>query len=264
MIKVDNLSVSYGKGLPNIISDMSFELGKGNILNILGQNAVGKTTLIRTLMRELPNYKGSINIAGKEISNYSVRDYAKIMGVVSTSFSTYQNLLVADYLVTGFVNQIATFSKPSSEYVQKAYDVLCNFGKQELFNKQIDQLSSGERQIVMIARVLLQNPEIIIVDEPTANLDVKNQIAVLDQIQQLSSQGYTVLVTTHNPGHAYSLGGKTLIMSKGKYAFGSTEEIITEKTLSEYYELDVTMHTTDNLNCMLFQNAATQGVKLVF
>ena len=64
MIKVDNLSVSYGKGLPNIISDMSFELGKGNILNILGQNAVGKTTLIRTLMRELPNYKGSINIAG--------------------------------------------------------------------------------------------------------------------------------------------------------------------------------------------------------
>ena len=159
------LSVSYGKGLPDVICDLSFELEKGCILNILGQNAVGKTTLIRTLMRELQNYRGSIKVGGNEISSYSIRDYAKIMGVVSTSFSTYQNLLVADYLVTGLLNQMTPFSKPSGEYVQKAFDVLSSFGKQELFNKQIDQLSSGERQIVMIARVLLQNPKIIIVDE---------------------------------------------------------------------------------------------------
>ena len=159
MIKVENLSVSYGKGLPDVICDLSFELEKGCILNILGQNAVGKTTLIRTLMRELQNYRGSIKVGGNEISSYSIRDYAKIMGVVSTSFSTYQNLLVADYLVTGLLNQMTPFSKPSGEYVQKAFDVLSSFGKQELFNKQIDQLSSGERQIVMIARVLLQKPQ---------------------------------------------------------------------------------------------------------
>ena len=265
MIKVDNLSVSYGKGRPDVISNMSFELEKGCILNILGQNAVGKTTLIRTLMRELQNYRGSVKVCGKEISSYSIQDYAKIMGVVSTSFSTYQNLLVADYLVTGFLNQMTPFSKPNSEYVQKAYEVLSSFGKQDLFNKQIDQLSSGERQIVMIARVLLQNPEIIIVDEPTANLDVKNQIAVLNQIQNLASRGYTVLVTTHNPGHAYSMGGKTLMMGKGKYCFGNTCEVITEQTLSEYYELDVTIQPAKDFRCMVFQNLENQnGVKLVF
>ena len=265
MIKVDNLSVSYGKGLPDVIRNMSFELEKGCILNILGQNAVGKTTLIRTLMRELQNYRGAISVGGKEISTYSIRDYAKIMGVVSTSFSTFQNLLVADYLVTGFMNQMTPFSKPSGEYVQKAYDILSGFGKQELFNKQIDQLSSGERQIVMIARTLLQNPEVIIVDEPTANLDVKNQIAVLNQIQKLAAQGYTVLVTTHNPGHAYSLGGKTLIMGKNKYSFGDTSNIITGQTLSEYYELNVTMRSVEDFRCMVFCNSTDQeGVKLVF
>lgn len=265
MIKVKNLSVSYGKGLPDVIRDMSFKLEKGCILNILGQNAVGKTTLIRTLMRELQNYRGSINVGGKEIRTYSIRDYAKMMGVVSTSFNTFQNLLVADYLVTGFINQMTPFSKPSGEYVQKSYDTLSSFGKQDLFNKQIDQLSSGERQIVMISRVLLQNPQIIIVDEPTANLDVKNQIAVLNQIQQLANQGYTVLVTTHNPGHAYSMGGKTLMMGKGKYCFGDTCEVITAQNLSEYYELDVAMQSDDGFRYMIFQNADDiNGVKLVF
>ena len=265
MIKVDNLSVSYGKGLADIISNMSFELEKGGILNILGQNAVGKTTLIRTLMRELQNYRGSIVVDGREINTYSIRDYAKKVGVVSTSFNTFQNLLVADYLVTGFVNQMAPFSKPNNEYIKRAYETLNGFGKQDLFNRQIDQLSSGERQIVMIARALLQNPEIVIVDEPTANLDVKNQIAVLNQINRLSSQGYTVLVTTHNPGHAYSLGGKTLIMGKGKYSFGATCDIITEQTLSEYYELDVAMKAADDIQCMVFRNSTDlEGVQLVF
>lgn len=265
MIRVDSLSVSYGKGMPDVISNMSFELEKGDILNILGQNAVGKTTLIRTLMRELQDYRGSVKVAGNEINNYSIREYAKIMGVVSTSFNTFQNLLVADYLVTGFINHMTPFSKPSSENIQKAYNVLSSFGKQELFNKQIDQLSSGERQIVMIARVLLQNPEIIIVDEPTANLDVKNQIAVLEQIQKLSSQGYTVLITTHNPGHAYSMGGKTLIMGKGKYSFGDTCKVIEEQTLSEYYGLDVTMRTGDDFKCMIFKNCKeSNSVQLIF
>ena len=205
MIKIENLSVSYGKGLPDIITNMSFELQKGCILNILGQNAVGKTTLIRTLMRELQGYSGSVMVKGNEVGTYSIKEYAKIMGVVSTSFNTSQNLIVADYLVTGFINQMSPFSKPDSNYVKKAYEILSSFGKHELFNKHIKQLSSGERQIVMIARVLLQNPEIIIVDEPTANLDVKNQIAVLNQIKKLSEQGYTVIVTTHNPGHAYAV-----------------------------------------------------------
>lgn len=265
MIEVNNLSVSYGKGLPNIIEHMSFKLDKGCILNILGQNAVGKTTLIRTLMRDLRGYEGTIKINNAEIGNYSIKEYAKLIGVVSTSFNTYQNLLVADYLVTGFINQMTPFSKPDIKYIEQAYEVLAGFGKEELFNKQIDQLSSGERQIVMIARVLLQNPEIIIVDEPTANLDVKNQIAVLNQIKNLAQQGYTIIVTTHNPGHAFSMGGKTLIMGKRKYSFGNTEEVLTDKILSEYYEVSVSIKNMDEYKCLVFEDERNyDGVKIIF
>lgn len=265
MIEVNDLSVSYGKGLPDVLRHMSFKVDRGAILNVLGQNAVGKTTLIRALMRELRGYRGSIKIAGKEVTSYSVQEYARLVGVVSTSFSTYQNLLVADYLATGFISQMTPFSRPSSENVQRAYDVLESFGKQELFNKQIDQLSSGERQIVMIARVLLQDPDVIIVDEPTANLDVKNQIAVLNQIKQLSTQGYTIVVTSHNPGHARSMGGKTLIMGQGKYSFGDTSKVISQETLSEYYGLDVLVQHVDDFECMVFRNRDNEnGVKVVF
>lgn len=265
MIKVNNLSVSYGKGLPFVIDNMSFELEKGCILNVLGQNAVGKTTLIRTLMRELPDFTGSVEVGGKAIGSYSIRDYAKLIGVVSTSYNTYQNLLVADYLVTGFINQMNPFSKPNEEYLQNSYDVLNSFGKQDLFNKQIDQLSSGEKQIVMIARVLLQNPQIIVFDEPTANLDIKNQIAVLSHIQRLSSQGYTIIVTTHNPGHAFSLGGKTLIMGKGKYRFGDTKDIISEQYLSEYYELETVILPVNDFHCISFKDPdSSSRIKLVF
>ena len=102
-------------------------------------------------------------------------------------------------------------------------------------------------------------------DEPTANLDVKNQIVVLNQIQKLAGQGYTVLVTTHNPGHAYSMGGKTLMMGKGKYCYGDTVDVITARNLSEYYDLDVTMHPANGFQYMVFQNVDDiDGVKLVF
>lgn len=262
MIKIDNLSVAYDKTLPLIIKNLSLTLEKGCILNILGQNAVGKTTLIKTLMRELRNYNGSIKVKDVDISEYSIKDYSKIVGVVSTSFNTFQNLLVADYLITGFVNQMSPFNSPDNVYVEKAYNILKSFGKEGLFNKQIDQLSSGEKQIVMIARVLLQDPEIIIVDEPTANLDVKNQIAVLNQIKKLSEQGYTILVTTHNPGHAYSMGGKTLMMEKGKYAFGETEQIITEENLSDFYELNVSIKNIQDFRCMVFGNSNDE-IKIV-
>ncbi len=264
MIEVSGLSVTYGRGMPDVINNMSFDLDRGCVLNILGQNAAGKTTLIRTLTRELRGYRGSVRIAGREITDYSIRDYARVVGVVSTSFSTYQNLLVADYLMTGFVSQMAPLSKPSDEYAQKAFDILERFSKQDLFNKQIDQLSSGERQIVMIARVLLQDPDVVIVDEPTANLDVRNQIAVLNEIRRLSSEGYTVVVTSHNPGHARVMGGKTLIMGAGMYTFGDTNQILCEETLSGYYGLDVAMRSIDSFECMVFRDGARDGVELVF
>ena len=261
MLRVSNLSFTYQQNQPLVLQGLSFNLEKGNILNVLGQNAVGKTTLIRCLVRELSSYSGEISLEGKDIKTFSVKEYAKKVGVVSAMFQVYQNLLVADYLTTGFINQLASFSRPSNELIEKAYAVLERFNKPELFIKQINQLSSGEKQIIMISRVLIQDPEVIIFDEPTANLDVKNQIFVLEQMYQLSKLGYTVISSTHNPGHALTLRGETLLMGKGKYLYGMTEEIINGDNLTEYYELDTKV--IDNID---FQSIVFSGnaIKLVF
>ena len=117
----------------------------------------------------------------------------------------------------------------------------------------------------MIARVLLQDPDVIIVDEPTANLDIKNQINVLNQIKRLADKGYTVVVTSHNPGHARSMGGKTLIMGAGKYTVGDTGEVLTEAILAEYYGLHVAMRHIDDFECMVFEMPGEdESVSLVF
>ena len=135
MLRVNNLSAAYAKTLPFVISSLSFSLEKGGILNVLGQNAVGKTTLIRCLVRELSDYSGQILIHDKEIRSYSIKAFSKMVGVVSASFNTYQNLLVADYLVTGFLNQTGFFTRPTKDMVERAFLVLERFGKQDLFNK---------------------------------------------------------------------------------------------------------------------------------
>ena len=258
------LSASYGSVLPDVFSNVSFSLEKGSVLNVLGQNAVGKTTLIRCLTRELSSYKGRILVHNKDAQSYSIIEYSRLVGVVSASFLSYQNLSVADYLVTGFVNQTTALSRPTGKMVEDAHAVLARFNKQALFNKQIGQLSSGEKQLVMISRVIIQNPEIIVFDEPTSNLDVKNQIAVLGQIKQLSSLGYTVVVTTHNPGHAMTLGGKTLLMGKGKYMFGNTGEIINADNLSEYYGLRARIIKESDFQCIVFNCDSTGSINLVF
>ena len=263
MLKVNDLSVSYGEKQPLILQNLSFDLKKGSILNILGQNAVGKTTLIRCLIRELTNYDGQIMINDQDVRSFSIKEYAKKVGVVSASFQAYQNLLVADYLLMGFINQLSNFSRPTRTLVEKAYTILEGFNKPELFNKQINQLSSGEMQLVMIARVIIQDPQIIIVDEPTANLDVKNQLFVLEQILQLSKQGYTVIITTHNPGHAISLGGKTLLMGKGKYVFGDTTEVISSDRLTEYYGISVKIQKESDYQVIVFTNGDSDAINLV-
>lgn len=263
MLKVNDLSVSYGEKQPRILQNLSFDLQRGSILNILGQNAVGKTTLIKCLIRELTNYDGHIMIDDQDVRSFSIKEYAKKVGVVPATFQTYQNLLVADYLLTGFINQLSNFSRPSKTFIEKAYSILEGFNKPELFNKQINQLSSGEMQLVMIARVIIQNPQIIIVDEPTANLDVKNQIFVLEQIVHLSKQGYTVIITTHNPGHAINLGGMTLLMGKRKYIFGDTDEIISSDRLTEYYGLNVKIKKEPDYQVIVFSKDDSEAIKLI-
>ena len=241
MIDVDNLTFRYKRNAPDILKKVSFKLPKGEILAVLGRNGIGKTTLLKCLTSEILNYSGDIYIKGKNLKEYSIHDRSKVIALVSANNPCYQNLKVADFLATGFANQLASLQVPGKHQYEKAYQVLQSMGKEELFNASIMELSSGEVQLVKIARAILQNPEIIIFDEPTSNLDIANQLVVLNQITQLADNGYTVITTTHNPGQAMELNGMVLMMSSQYHVYGKSADVLTEKNLSEIYGLKISL-----------------------
>ena len=237
MIEVKNLSFRYRNNLPLILNDLSFSIDSGSVLSILGKNGVGKTTFIRCLTTEEKNYSGSILIDSREARDLSVTELSKLVAVVASNNPCYQNLCVADFLVTGFANKLTALQLPNKKQYEKACATLEELGHINLLNRAIFELSSGELQIVKIARAILQNPRVIVYDEPTSNLDIKNQLIVLNQITGLVERGYTVITTTHNPGQAIELGGKVLMMSGTHQIFGNTDEVLNEKNLQEVYGL---------------------------
>lgn len=246
MIEIKNLSFQYNKNSRLIFDDLSFSLSENCVLSILGKNGIGKTTLIKCLISEISDYNGQILINGKDVSKMSVFELSKKIAIVATNNQCCQNLSVADYLVLGFANQLTFFSIPNKRQYEKAYDILEELGYGKLFNRLILELSSGEAQIVRIARAILQEPEIIIFDEPTSNLDIKNQLIVLNQITNLVQKGYTVITTTHNPGQTIELGGKVLIMTENECIFGDVSSIITEENLNKAYDLKVKLRNEND------------------
>lgn len=224
-----------------ILDDLSFSIERGSILSILGKNGVGKTTFIKCLTSEIKNYSGTILVDSKDVRQLSISELSKSIAVVASNNPCYQNLCVADFLVTGFANKLTALKAPRKNEYEKACSVLDELGHVDLLNRAIFELSSGELQIVKIVRAILQNPKVIVFDEPTSNLDIKNQLIVLNQITGLSQRGYTVITTTHNPGQSIELGGMVLMMSGSHQIFGKTAEVLTAENLRNTYNLNVSI-----------------------
>ena len=241
MIEVRDLCFKYKSNAPLILNQLTFSLEDGAILSILGKNGMGKTTFIRCLTADLKKYTGTIKVDNKEVRSLSVNELAQTIAVVASNNPCYQNLSVADFLVTGFATKLTSLRAPDRKQYEKACSVLEELGHTDLLNRSIFELSSGELQIVKIARAILQDPQIVIFDEPTSNLDIKNQLMVLNQISHLAERGYTVITTTHNPGQSIELGGHVLLMSGTSQVYGAAESVLTAENLCSVYGLDVDM-----------------------
>lgn len=255
MIEINELSFRYTPKSKFVLNKLSFILSDAEVLCILGQNGVGKTTLLRCITGEIRNYIGSILIRGKEAKDYSVKDLAHELAIVASNNPVYQNLCVADYLLTGLSTRLTTLVGPRKKHYDEAYVALEDLGKGDLFNRSISHLSSGELQIVKMARAIVQNPSIILFDEPTTNLDVKNQLLVLDRIALLSEKGYTVITTSHNPGQAIELGGQVLMcFPDHTYLYAAERDVMTAENLKKLYNLKAAVDVNQNRRYTIFTN----------
>lgn len=239
MLKVKNLSFHYNKGR-EILSDVSFEMNKNDVLCLLGSNGTGKTTLLRCLLALNKSNRGTIEINGKDITKEPPKKRAKYMAYVPQASNMAFPYLAKEIVLMGRIAHLGPGANPNSSDRKICKDVLENLGIDHLKEKVFNQMSGGERQMFLVARAMVQQAQILIMDEPTAALDYSNQVKILQVIKQLSEEGYSILMTSHYPDHAFLSCNKVMLMKEGKIIkMGKPEEVVTSQNLTRLYETSV-------------------------
>lgn len=238
------LEVSKGffkfKKTDYILRDINFSLGDGDVLAILGPNGVGKTTLIKCLTGLLPWTRGETFIDGKNISAMKEREvWSKISYIPQKrnfSFS-YTGL---EMVLFGSTSSLNIFERPSQKEIERTREVMEMIEIDHLADKVASEMSGGELQMLLIARSLVKEPKIIILDEPESGLDYKNQIIILDLIKKLSASGVIIVMNTHYPDHALKISNKCLLLNYDKtYKFGETRGVLNGENLKKSFSVEV-------------------------
>jgi iron complex transport system ATP-binding protein len=237
-----------------IFSEISFSLAEEEVLCILGPNGIGKSTLIRCLANLNPLCAGTIQLHGNNIRSLPHRDVAKVIGYVPQAHEIVFPFPVRDFVLMGRAPHLGHFASPGREDGAKADAAIDLVGIRKIADKPVSAISGGEYQLAMIARALAQEPEVLLLDEPTSHLDFGNQIRVLEIIDRLATEGLSVIMSSHFPDHAFLTSNNVAIMQHGSFmAYGLAEEVVTEENLKETYGVDVSIsysHTVDRHVCV--------------
>jgi ABC-type cobalamin/Fe3+-siderophores transport system ATPase subunit len=234
MIEVFNLSYSFGD--KQVFSNVSFTVDSGKFFALLGANGSGKTTLFKTILNLYQAETGRVILAKEDITYWSRERIAQHVGYVPQQHTPPFPYKVIDVVLMGRSAHLKVYQAPQAKDYYIADEALATMGILELRDKIYTEISGGERQLVLIARSLAQQPKVLIMDEPTANLDFGNQIKVLLHIKALATNGITILMSTHNPDHALHFADTAGILSYGEIrSIGHPQDIITEDNLFELY-----------------------------
>lgn len=239
---VKDLSFSYDD--KNFLwSNVSFTVKSGEIFSIMGANGCGKSTLIRCLIGFLKPNTGSVCLVEDDGTAYDTTkdssQFTKLIGYVPQMQNTAYAFSVRDYVVMGRAPHMGVFRKPSAVDYEMTDQILQEMHIYELRNRSFNTLSGGQQRQAVIARAIVQSPEIVIMDEPVNHLDYGNQYRVIDMIEKLASRGIAVILTTHAPDHVLYFNKIVGIVRGQTFTVGHAEKIITEDLLFQLYKLNV-------------------------
>lgn len=238
-IELSQLSVGYeqtgGKPL-EVLKDVNLTAAPGEMVALIGSNGIGKSTLLRSLSGFQPWFKGDIKIEGKSLRNMNARELARIMSFVSTEVVRVPNLTVFDMVAYGrfpYTNWIGKLSDEDREIINAAIEKV---GLQGFGQRQVMQVSDGERQRAMIARALAQDTPVIVLDEPTAYLDVSNKYEIFHLLQELASKRKkTVILSTHDLNIALREVDKLWLIAPGGNFQGAPEDAVLNGWLNQLF-----------------------------
>lgn len=236
LLKVEDAAFSY-EGTSMVFKHVNFQLAKGEILTILGPNGAGKSTLLSCVSGFRKLSCGSVQLNDKELTGIKGRELARMVGFVPQTQVRTFDFSVREYIAMGRAPYLGYGRTPSASDYERVDAVMEQLHLTHLREKVYTKISGGECQQVLIARVLVQDPQIIMLDEPVNHLDYGNQIRILKLLKQLSVKGYGIILTTHMPDHALLLDGTVGILDRsGHFTVGTPGELLTEEKLYELYE----------------------------
>lgn len=242
IIKTINLSIGYTskKKVNTIASNLNIELNKGNLVCLLGKNGIGKSTLLRTLTKVQPALSGEIFVNNNSLNALNSIDFAKSLSLVLTEHLPESNLSVYELVALGrqpYTNWVGNLSETDLKFIDNAFE---QTNTKHLINSKYYELSDGQLQKVLIARALAQNTDIIILDEPTAHLDMHHTIETLALLKKLAKEFHkTIIVSTHEINLALQLADILWLMTPTNFMADTTENLIENNALEQLFESDL-------------------------
>ena len=207
---------------------------------MLGANGCGKTTLLKSILAFLTPQHGQVLLYGKDIHQMDERERARKIAYIPQYHTPPFPFTVRDVVLMGRTPHLSRICRPTEKDCRIADESMERLGIAHYANKSYTALSGGQRQMVVIARALAQQPDLLIMDEPTASLDFGNQYLVLAQVKKLAREGMGVLMVTHNPDHAFYCADRIIAMEDGKIlSMGDAGKVINEAAMKAVYHMPV-------------------------
>jgi iron complex transport system ATP-binding protein len=232
--------LAFGYGSKRVGHDVDVEVRAGEVVCLLGPNGSGKTTLFKTILGLLPVQAGEVLVDGVAMHRLTRPEIARRVAYVPQAHAAHFPFRVIDMVMMGRTAHLGIFAGPTEQDRRRALEALATLGIGTLADTEYTRISGGQRQLALIARALAQDAPAIVMDEPTASLDFGNQVVVLAEVKRLAAQGLAVLLSTHNPDHAFSIGDRVGLLDAGcLIAQGPPHEVLTPTRLCDVYGVKV-------------------------
>jgi iron complex transport system ATP-binding protein len=255
LLSFNHVGFTYPAGDKPVMQELDLSIETGTITAILGPNGAGKTTLLHMALGWLRPQNGSILLYGEPLQNFSRRELGRWMGLVPQSENTPFEYSLLEYVLLGRTPYLTPLAMPSEEDVSISSKKLEEVGLGNLQSRSVTSISGGERQLVLIARSLAQEPKILLLDEPTSHLDLSNKGRLVHLLRQLQERGVTIIFTTHEPDVASALATHMVLMRKGEIlTTGLAETVMTGSNLSELYHMPIQVKKLDGKHIVLWDD----------
>jgi iron complex transport system ATP-binding protein len=251
MITLSDIRFVYNGHAHTVFEDLSLEIPAGSTTAILGPNGAGKSTLLHLILGILTPASGRILLDQRPRQHYARRELGRLIGLVAQDEDVPFNFTALEYVLLGRAPYLPILQTPGPEDSRIACRALATVGMETMAERSVQTLSGGERQLVLIARALAQQPRILLLDEPTSHLDLGNKGRVLSLVRRLADDGVTVVFTTHEPNLATVADYLVLMRDGQTLAAGPVDAVFTSGNLSSTYDVPVKVAQVDGQRVVL-------------